>query len=116
MTRITRELRVDEIGMKRNFEITKDKIIAEPLYILLAYHGHPDAHEYVRKLTDISYKTRKPLNEIALNDIELKPYLKKFTPQQVSILEDPSKYLGLAVEKTEKVLKKWKRLLNRKEE
>jgi len=111
MTRITRDLRVDEGSMRRNFEMSKDKVIAEPLHILLAYHGHPDAHEHVRQLTDLSYRTGKPLNEVALQDEGLKPYLRRFTGEQLAILNDPSKYLGVAVKKTEKVVAKWRRLL-----
>jgi len=111
MTRITRDLRVDEDAMRRNFETNKDKVIAEPLYILLAYHGHPDAHEYVRLLTETSYRTGRPLNEVALQDEALKPYLRKFTEQQLAILNDPSKYLGIAIKKTEQVVSKWSRLL-----
>jgi adenylosuccinate lyase len=115
MTRITRDLRVDEASMRRNFEMSKDKIIAEPLYILLAYHGHPDAHEYVLRLTDISYRTGKPLNEVALRDEGLKPYLRRFTEQQLAILNDPSRYLGIAVKKTEQVVEKWRRIFLRDE-
>jgi adenylosuccinate lyase len=81
MIRITNELRVDKAAMEHNFNMNKDKIIAEPLYILLAYNGHPDAHEYVRQLTDISYRTGRPLNEIVSSDEGLKPYLKKLTGQ-----------------------------------
>jgi adenylosuccinate lyase len=111
MIRITNELRVDKAAMEHNFNMNKDKIIAEPLYILLAYNGHPDAHEYVRQLTDISYRTGRPLNEIVSSDEGLKPYLKKLTGQQLAILNDPSNYLGIAVKKTETVIEKWKRLL-----
>jgi adenylosuccinate lyase len=114
IVRITNELRVDKPRMERNFDMNKDKIIAEPLYILLAYNGHPDAHEYVRRLTDISYRTGRPLNEIISNDESLKPYLQKLTRQQLAILNDPSNYLGIAVRKTENVVEKWKRLLMEK--
>ncbi|MCJ7633268.1 lyase family protein [Candidatus Bathyarchaeota archaeon] len=111
MTRITHELRVDKEAMRHNLGMSEDKIIAEPLYILLAYNGHSDAHEYVRRLTDLSYRTGKPLNKVALEDSGLKPYLRKFTQQQLEILNDPSKYLGRSAEKTEKVVEKWKHLL-----
>ncbi len=111
MIRITNQLKVDKARMERNFSMNKDKIIAEPLYILLAYNGHPDAHEYVRHLTDISYRTGRPLNEVVSNDDSLKPYLRKLTSQQLAILDDPSNYLGIAVKKTENIVEKWKRLL-----
>jgi len=111
LTRITRNLRVDKNNMQKSFEMEKDKVIAEPLYILLSYYGHPDAHEYVRRLTEKSYRTGKPLNTIALEDKELKPYLDRFTPTQKSVLEDPARYMGIAVAKTERVIHTWENRL-----
>ena len=86
INRVCKKLQVDIDNMKMNFELNKDKIIAEPLYILLAFHGHPDAHEHIRKLTIESYRTGKPLPEIALSDKELQPYLKKFTASQMEVV------------------------------
>ena len=111
LTRITRDLKVDQRNMKRNFDAGKDNAIAEPLYILLAYHGHRDAHEYVRRLTEKSYITGKPLNILALQDEELKPYVDSFTPTQKAVLQDPAKYLGIAITKTERVVHSWENRL-----
>ena len=44
--------------------MNKEMIIAEPLYILLAAHNHPDAHEVVRELTIKSQKTGKKLRDL----------------------------------------------------
>ncbi len=112
LTRVTRNLRVDQENMQKSFDMGKDKAIAEPLYILLAYHGHPDAHEYVRRLTEESYLTGRPLNVVALQDKELKPYLDKFTSTQRAVLQDPSKYLGIATAKTERVIHAWENRLH----
>ena len=43
------KLIVDEENLRRNLQSSGDKILAEPLYILLALAGHPSAHEAVRK-------------------------------------------------------------------
>ncbi|MGI6149203.1 MAG: lyase family protein, partial [Limnochordia bacterium] len=51
LIRITRKLAVDEQQMRENLNRSAHLIAAEPLYILLAAHGHPDAHEAVRRLT-----------------------------------------------------------------
>lgn len=109
MTRVSMRLQVDRDNLRKNFELNKDKIVAEPLYVLLAFHGHPDAHEQVRKLTMKSYQTGKPLTEIIQTERELQPYLKKFTRPQLEILSNPSKYIGIAAEKTEKIAALWER-------
>ncbi len=113
MNKVCQKLRVDRKNMERNFDLNRDKIIAEPLYNLLAFYGHPDAHEYVRKLTMESYRTGKPLIEVSLNDKELQPYLKKFTPAQMEIISNPSKYVGIAAEKTEKIINLWEERLRK---
>lgn len=94
------KLAVNKASMARNFEKSKDAVIAEPLYLLLAFHGHPDAHEAVRKLA-----ARPNLLEIAAKDFS--PYFKKFTPKQVDILKNPQKYTGLSAKKTEDVCSFW---------
>ncbi len=111
LTRVTRSLRVDERNMRRNFEAGKDKAIAEPLYILLSYYGHTDAHEYVRNLTEKSLITGRPLNVLAMEDQELKTYLERFTPMQISILQEPAKYVGIAAAKAERVIHSWEKRL-----
>ncbi len=113
MIRVCNRLKVDRDNMKRNFELYKEIIIAEPLYLLLTFHGHPEAHEYVRKLTVESYQSGKPLLEIALADNELKPYLKKFTSSQMKVISNPSNYVGIAAEKTEKTTILWEERLKK---
>ncbi|MEM2918745.1 MAG: lyase family protein [Candidatus Altiarchaeota archaeon] len=110
--KISRNLKVDKNAMKKNFDISKDKIIAEPLQILLSYYGFKNAHEKIRKLSMESYRTGKPLNEIVFNDPELKPYLKKFNESQIEILSKPEKYVGIAAEKTIKICNYWDKRIN----
>ncbi len=104
-------LSVDESGMKRNFDMGKSMIIAEPLYILLAASGHPDAHEYVRELTAKAFLKKAPLLSLVKKDNSIKPYLKKFSKKQMEILESPEKYTGIATKKTEDVCGYWKKEL-----
>ena len=56
LTKISERLEVDRERMHGNFMRAKENVIAEPLYILLAYYGHPDAHEYVRRKSFQAYK------------------------------------------------------------
>lgn len=110
--RVMKKLVVDYDRMKKNFESTKEMVIAEPIYILLASLGHPDAHEAVRLLTLESQQTGKSLRELLVSKAELFSYWNQLTPKQREILENPEKYCGWAAEKTEKLCDMWeKRLL-----
>lgn len=111
MTRILRSLRSHVHNMLRNFEMNKDKIIAEPLQLLLSAYGYPNAYEYVSKLVDKSYETGKPLTEIVRNDSTLSLYLRKFSARQLAILDNPSEYLGIASKKAERIADIWDRKL-----
>ena len=111
MTKIMKKLIVDKNSLRKNFDMAKDMIAAEPLYILLAANNHPDAHEYVRKLTLESEKSNKPLQNMALKDRKLRPYIKKFTKKQIDLLKNPSKYTGIASKKVDEVCRHWRKEL-----
>jgi adenylosuccinate lyase len=111
LNRVMGKLVVDKASLQKNFDQNKDMIAAEPAYILLAAHDHPDAHEKVRELTLESQKTKKPLPELIMKDTELKPYLDKFTKEQVAIIQDPSKYLGMSEKKVSSICKEWEEKL-----
>ncbi len=111
LKRIVERLEVDSEKMRENFMITKDDIIAEPLYILLSYYGHPDAHEYVRRKSFQAYKENKSLKELLEKDNEILSYLREFTTEQKEKVFDAEKYVGIAAEKTEKVASYWEEKL-----
>ena len=64
MRRVMSRLVTDSRRMQENFEMTAGLIAAEPAYILLAAHGHPDAHEVVRQLTLEAQETHRPFIEL----------------------------------------------------
>jgi adenylosuccinate lyase len=111
--KISKRLRVDEANMKKNFEMSADKIVAEPLQILLSFYGYPNAHEKVRQLTMKSYESKEPLTGLIFKDKELKVYLEKFTKEQRDVITDPKKYVGIATEKTKKVCDFWEKAINK---
>jgi adenylosuccinate lyase len=111
LIRVFKRFAVDYENIKRNFEMSKEMIVAEPLYILLASYGHPDAHEAVRVLTLEAEKSGRNLRELVLEKQELKAYLDKFTEKQKEILVNPEKYTGIAAEKTVRVVDYWKKEL-----
>ena len=102
---------VDHANIERNFAASADSIVAEPLYILLAQHGHANAHEEVRLLTLEAKKKGKPLLGLAEAHPALSRYLKAFTPGQLAVIRDPAKYTGLASKKTVQVCQHWKKAL-----
>ena len=103
---------VDQKNIQRNFNMNKHMIVAEPLYILLAANGHPDAHEYAREMTLKSQLEKTPLIELVKKDKSIQPYLKKLNKKQLDILYNPENYIGIASKKTEMVCGHWKKELN----
>ena len=108
---IVERLEVDREKMRGNFMISKDDVIAEPLYVLLSYYGHPDAHEYVRRKSFQAYKENKSLREVVEKDDEVLAYLREFTTEQKEKVFDAEKYTGIAAEKTERVTRYWEGVL-----
>jgi len=60
--RVSCKLQVNKANMQKNFRLDQGRIIAEPLYILLAAKGHPDAHGYVRRKIFEFFRKNKPLS------------------------------------------------------
>ncbi|HZX34571.1 MAG TPA: lyase family protein [archaeon] len=106
---VSSDLAVDRASMKKNFDAARGSIVAEPLYILLAKHGHADAHEAVRNLSVKAEQSGKSISGLAQRDPELAPFLKKFSRKEKQLLENPETYVGLAVKKTEEVCSYWKK-------
>lgn len=111
MIKVSSKLQVGKTNMLKNFKMSEGKMVAEPLYILLASLGHPDAHEYVRRKTFESFEANKSLHDMAMEDENLKPYLEKFTPSQREVISNPSKYTGIASKKVTRVIQFWQRKL-----
>jgi adenylosuccinate lyase len=111
MTKVMKSLTINKEKMRKNFELSADRITAEPLQILLSYYKHPNAHEIVRQLAMESIKTGKPFRDLVWENKELKPYLDKLQPNQKKLLLNSEKYYGIAPQKTQKVCNFWKRKL-----
>ncbi len=111
LTRTMRKLVVDRENLERNLAIQKGMVLAEPLYIILAALGHPDAHEKVRALTFQAQGEKKQFEEVVVNDFEMQGYLEKMTPSQRQILSNPSLYAGIATKKAKAIAERWKQKL-----
>lgn len=104
----TPKLRVDEMMIRNNLALSADKIVSEPLYILLAAAGHPDAHETVRRLAQESIEKKKSFRELIKTDQELSKYYDKIPKASWELIEDPVRYRGIADEKAKKIATLWK--------
>lgn len=106
------KLHVNAESLARNLEMSKGLVIAEPLYIILASLGHPDAHEKVRQMTLQAQVEKRSLEELLSEDSELSEYLEKMTPYQREILSNPTLYTGIAARKVVQVVVNWASRLN----
>lgn len=111
LKRISSKLVVDQARMEKNLMSTKDMVVAEPLYILLASVGHPDAHEAVRRLTLEAERRGVPLPEVVSEHEEMREWLGRLTHAQKEILRRPETYLGIAARKARAVCDEWERRL-----
>ncbi|SDM02435.1 adenylosuccinate lyase [Halarsenatibacter silvermanii] len=99
-------------SMRENYDLNSDLVAAEPLYILLAYHGHPDAHEAVRVLSMEAREKGVDLQDLVVKSDKLADYWQNFTADQQQIIRDPESYIGRSVEKTEAVVSGWEEKLD----
>lgn len=100
LTRAISALRVNREAMRKNLDVSKEHIVAEPLYILLALQGYPKAYEQVRVLAREAREGSKRIIDLAREDADIGPRIKELKPEHNEILEDPSKYVGQACERT----------------
>jgi adenylosuccinate lyase len=104
-------IRVDRDRLKANLALTRGAIVAEPLYVLLAKYGHPDAHEAVRRLTLEAERTGRTVMEVATVDSEVRAYLAKLTADERRVVDQPEEYRGLAAQVARDVAATWRERL-----
>lgn len=109
---VTKNLKINRDKMKKNFVESADKIVAEPLQILLSQSGYSNAYEKIRELTIISYQEKKSLVKLIFEDKALEPYLKKFKKNDINLILHPENYIGIATKKTVKICDIWEELIN----
>ena len=104
-------IHIDRERMKANVGLSKGSIIAEALYVLLAKHGHPDAHEAVRRLTLEAEQSGRPVLELAALDPDLRSLLASLSADERRVLDQPEEYRGLAGDVARDVAKLWRERL-----
>ena len=116
LEKVCRVLVVDRARMEKNLRDSAPLFAAEPLYILLAAAGHPDAHEAVRRLTLHPEAGKLPLLDLAERDAETAAYLARLSSAELEVLRHPERYRGRAVEKTRAVVARWEEYLTERGE
>jgi adenylosuccinate lyase len=107
MNKILKELVVYPKNIKKNLDLSKGTIMSEAIITKLVEKGmgRQDAHELLRESSMKAFETDKNLKEILLTKVIVKRYL---TEKELDELFDYNNYIGLSVEKTEKVINKWR--------
>ena len=103
------ELEAKTDNMRRNLEMSAGDTIAEPIYLLMAYYGFPDAYDYTRKLIAQVHDTGKSLTDLLWSDKTFKPFLEKLTDEQRDALRDPKKYIGASIQRTHATCDEWEK-------
>lgn len=102
-----RNIEVDRERVRENLEMSKGFIVAEPLYILLALEGYPDAYDRTKKLVAEARRSGRPLPEIVWEDEEIRPFLEGLPEEKKEVLRDPSLYTGDATRRTLETCEYW---------
>ena len=111
MNKILNGLVVYPENIKKNLDMSKGTIMSEAIITKLVEKGmgRQDAHELLRQSSIQAFETNKHLKEILLEKNIIKKYL---TIKEIEDVFDYKSYTGLSVEKTEKVINKWREWLN----
>src|SRR5262249_129705 len=98
--KVVRLLVVDHDNLRKNFDMARGSIIAEPLYIVLGLHGCPDPYDWSKKLANASRQTGRKISELMQEDPKIQEYFQKFTPEEKELINNPELYTGNAKQVT----------------
>ncbi|MFX0008907.1 MAG: adenylosuccinate lyase, partial [Candidatus Hermodarchaeota archaeon] len=109
---VIKKLKINRDKMKKNLLIKADKIISEPLQILLAQRGFSEAYQKIRELCILSLQDGVPFLDVIFKDEELKPYLQQLDKYKLNYILKPENYIGKAIEKTDLICDFWEKKIN----
>ncbi|MEX2442542.1 MAG: lyase family protein [Alkalispirochaeta sp.] len=103
--RILERLHVDEEGIEHNLRTGVHRVLAEPLYILLAAGGVEDAHEQIRQLTLTADESGRSILDVARESSQLwntitDTYRRLTGGDPEAFFSDPANYTGRAAART----------------
>jgi adenylosuccinate lyase len=94
------KITTNTIKMKEHVDASKHMVVAEPLYIMLALKGYPNAYDAIRRLSRESRHSGEKLLELARKDDELRKLIDELPDEHKAILADPANYIGGAPQRT----------------
>ncbi len=118
MASVLRSLVVDRRRMAENLGRAGDLIFAEPLYVLAALAGDPDAHERVRTATLEAERSGARLIDVLRKDSRLWEVLSRQLAlirgrDAVAFFSDPANYRGIAAARAREIADAWEPLVRR---
>jgi adenylosuccinate lyase len=111
-TNVVRMVEVDHERLQKNIAMTRDSIIAEPLYIILGLHGCPDPYDWSKKLVNQSRQTGRKMTDLLETEPKLQKYYSKFTQAERELMNHPERYTGNAEEVTRATCDYWLQKVN----
>ncbi len=107
MIKVMKGLVVFPENMKRNLELTKGTIMSESVITELVKKGmgRQEAHEILRICSHKALAENIHLKQVLLQNETVSKY---FNSQELDKIMDYQNYIGLSVEKTEKIIKEYK--------
>ena len=113
LSRALTELDVKANQMRQNLELSAGNTIAEPIYLLLAYYGFPDAYDHTRKLVSQVHDQDATLTNLLWTDSDLQPFLNRLTETQRETLQDSTRYIGASIRLTHKTCEEWEKKISK---
>ena len=104
------KIEINPVKMQEHVDAGKHHVAAEPLYILLALAGHPNAYDIVMKLSREARRKGVKLLELAKQQADLYSYFEQIKPEHQVILEDPARYVGDASGRTQATCEYWENI------
>ena len=115
LRRVMAGLVVNVEQMEKNLTLTGDLSLSEPMYIMLARYGCPNAHEQMRlkvaELAEMPIEERPTLLDAVRQDEYLAMFAAKFTLDEICLLSHPRNYTGFSEKKAIAIARKWSEIL-----
>jgi adenylosuccinate lyase len=106
-TRLLEHTMVDVDRMRADLEQSLGVVVAEPLYILLALHGVPDAHELARQIALRARQEGRPVLAVAAETPAATTAMARLSASDRALLDHPESYLGRAAAQVDLVCDHW---------
>ncbi|MCK5475940.1 MAG: hypothetical protein KAI71_05170 [Candidatus Pacebacteria bacterium] len=112
ISKVISKITIDQRSLKRNFDQSRELIMAEPLYLILQLCGYKgDAHELVNHTLVPNVQTLgrsliEELVKLSLKDQDIKEVISQIPKEMFDLLQNPYKYTGKSEIKAMEVVKR----------